>query len=148
MYSYVCFLITVPSGAATNITVEVLSSTSLLITWEPPPPSEHNGVITLYRVLVTSDSGQIRVYNVSADPLSLRIEGNVMVMHVRHLISLLLLLSLLFSLTGLEKYSQYGIQVAAVSSYGVGPSSASVSVRTNEDCKASLLLQQCIQVFS
>ena len=68
----------------------------------------------------------------------------MIVMHVQHLILLLVVLSLLFLLTGLEKYSQYGIQVAAVSSYGAGPSSASVSVQTNEDCKASLLLQQCI----
>ena len=77
---YVCFLIAVPSGAPTNITVEALSSTSLLITWEPPPPSQRNGVITYYRVLVTSDSGQMQVYNVSADQLSLRIKGN-MIMH-------------------------------------------------------------------
>ena len=78
---YVCFLITVPPGSPTNITVEALSSTSLLITWEPPPPSQHNGVITQYRVLVTSDSGQMQVYNVSADQLSLRIEGNVIIIH-------------------------------------------------------------------
>ena len=142
MYSYACFLLTVPSGAPINITAEALSSTSLLITWEPPPPSQHNGVITLYRVLVTSKSGLTQIHNVSAGLLSLRIEGNVMVMHVRH--PLLVLLSLLFSLAGLKKYSRYGIQVAAVSSYGAGPSSASVFVRTNEDCKASLLSQQCI----
>ena len=73
-----CTTITVPSGAPTNITVVALSSTSLLITWEPPPPSQRNGVITYYRVLVTNDSGQKQVYNVSADQLSLRIEGNVM----------------------------------------------------------------------
>ena len=78
---YVCFVITVLSGAPTNITVEALSSTSLLITWEPPPPSQHNGVITHYRVLVTSDSGQMQVYNVSADQLSLRIEGNMIITH-------------------------------------------------------------------
>ena len=50
----------------------------MLITWEPPPPSQRNGVITYYTVLVTSDSGQKQVYNVSADQLSLRIQGNVM----------------------------------------------------------------------
>ena len=50
----------------------------MLITWEPPPPSQRNGVITYYTVLVTSDSGQKQVYNVSAGQLSLRIQGNVM----------------------------------------------------------------------
>ena len=71
-------LITVPSGAPTNVTVEALSSTSLLITWEPPAPSQRNGVITHYRVLVTSDSGDTQVLDVSASILSREIEGNVL----------------------------------------------------------------------
>ena len=71
-------LITVPSGAPTNITVEALSSTSLLITWEPPPPSQHNGVITQYRLLVTSDSGETQVFEVPASILSHEIEGNIL----------------------------------------------------------------------
>ena len=71
-------LITVPSGAPTNITVESLSSTSLIITWEPPAPSQRNGVITQYRLLVTSDSGETEVYDVSGSLLSREIEGNVL----------------------------------------------------------------------
>ena len=71
-------LITVPSGAPTNITVEALSSTSLLITWEPPAPSQRNGVITQYRLLVISDSGETQVHDVSASILSREIEGNVL----------------------------------------------------------------------
>ena len=71
-------LITVPSGAPTNITVESLSSTSLMITWEPPAPSQRNGVITQYRLLVTSDSGETEVYDVSGSLLSREIEGNVL----------------------------------------------------------------------
>ena len=71
-------LITVPSGAPTNITVESLSSTSLIITWEPPAPSQRNGVITQYRLLVTSDSGETEVYDVSGSSLSHEIEGNVL----------------------------------------------------------------------
>ena len=71
-------LITVPSGAPTNITVEALSSTSLLITWEPPAPSQRNGVITRYRLLVTSDSGETQVFDVSASMLSHEVKGNVL----------------------------------------------------------------------
>ena len=71
-------LITVPSGAPTNITVEALSSTSFLITWEPPPPSQHNGVITQYRLLVTSDSGETQVFEVPASILSREIAGNIL----------------------------------------------------------------------
>ena len=79
MFSNVCMsLITVPSGAPTNITVEAISSTSFLITWEPPPSSQHNGVITQYRLLVTSGSGETQVFDVSASMLSHEIEGNVM----------------------------------------------------------------------
>ena len=79
MFSDLCMsLITVPSGAPTNITVESLSSTSLMITWEPPAPSQRNGVITQYRLLVTSDSGETEVYDVSGSLLSREIEGNVL----------------------------------------------------------------------
>ena len=79
MFSNVCMsLITVPSGAPTNITVEALSSTSLLITWEPPTPSQRNGVITQFRILIISDSGDTQVHNVSASMLSREIEGNVL----------------------------------------------------------------------
>ena len=79
MFSDLCMsLITVPSGAPTNITVESLSSTSLMITWEPPAPSLHNGVITRYRLLVTSDSGETEVYDVSGGLLSRKIKGNAL----------------------------------------------------------------------
>ena len=79
MFSELCMsLITVPSGAPTNVTVESLSSTSLMITWEPPAPSLRNGVITQYRLLVTSDSRETEVYDVSGSLLSREIEGNIL----------------------------------------------------------------------
>ena len=132
MFSDLCMsLITVPSGAPTNITVESLSSTSLMITWEPPAPSQRNGVITRYRLLVTSDSGETEVYDVSGSLLSREIEGNVLTWCRK--LSIVNLTS--FFPTDLEKYSQYGIQIAAVSSHGTGPPSPAVFVRTNEDCK-------------
>lgn len=34
-----------PSGAARNIKVEAMSSTQLVVTWEPPPTEEWNGVL-------------------------------------------------------------------------------------------------------
>ena len=65
--------------------METLSSTSLLISWEPPPPSQRNGVITQYRLLVTGDSGETQVLDVSASMLSREIEGNVL-MYCRKLL--------------------------------------------------------------
>ena len=58
--------------------ITVLSSTSLLITWQPPDEFEQNGIITgdqIQVLLYQNESSEM--YNVSGSTLSLRVEGNV-----------------------------------------------------------------------
>ena len=58
--------------------ITVLSSTSLLITWQPPDEFEQNGIITGYQIQVLLYQNETsEMYNVSGSTLSLRVEGNV-----------------------------------------------------------------------
>ena len=40
----------VPSAAPENLTGEAVSSTSITISWKPPPIEEQNGIIILYTI--------------------------------------------------------------------------------------------------
>ena len=66
----------VPSEGPRNVEVQVLSSHSVLVTWQPPRLSEQNGVIAGYSVQLTAlQSGNIEVYNLSRTASSQQIEG-------------------------------------------------------------------------
>ena len=65
----------VPSGEPTNVTIQVLSSTSILLKWEPPLFSEQNGVISGYTILVTLlQDGSVQPHLTTG--LSLQVEGD------------------------------------------------------------------------
>ena len=64
-----------PSGEPTNVTIQVLSSTSILLKWEPPQFSQQNGVISGYTVLITSlQDGSVQRHTTTG--LSLQSEGD------------------------------------------------------------------------
>ena len=67
---------TVPSGEPTNVTTNVLSSSSIRITWQPPEPSEQNGDISGYTIVLTLlPTGSPYVYSVSGNTFSHIAEG-------------------------------------------------------------------------
>ena len=67
---FMCLPLAVPSGAPTNVSVEVLSSNSIFITWQPPEPSQQNGVINGYTIRLTAlQDGSNHVYNLSGTVL-------------------------------------------------------------------------------
>ena len=68
-------LSTVLSGPPTNIVVEVLSSTSLRIMWDPPDPFEQNGPIIGYEIVLLVQNGSRVNYDTSSSTFSLQIEG-------------------------------------------------------------------------
>lgn len=47
------FLLTVPGAPPTNTTGSALNSTHVLLTWDPPPSDQINGVILGYRINIT-----------------------------------------------------------------------------------------------
>ncbi len=86
------------------------SSTSVLVSWEPPPRRNRNGVITSYRLNFTSDAefaiGGSR--DVNAPDTTMMIDG-------------------------LEEFVEYNFVVAALTSEGIGPFSNSTNATTFQD---------------
>ncbi|XP_047426142.1 netrin receptor DCC [Mugil cephalus] len=86
----------VPSAPPQNLTLEVVLSRSIKISWQPPPSHSQNGIIIAYKI-------KYRKTGSRGDQEA--IEPN----------------NLWYLFTGLEKGSQYSFQVAAMTSNGTGP---------------------------
>ena len=65
-----------PNGSPTNVMIEVLSSTSVVIKWGPPELLLRNGIITKYSLIVNFvKNDTVQRYTVPATTLSVQIEG-------------------------------------------------------------------------
>ena len=108
------FIFTAPVNSPQNVTVMLLSSTSINVTWEEVPPIDRNGIIIMYEVLYepleTETFGQL-----SSDT------GNTT--------------DLFILLEELHPFVNYSISVRAYTSVGNGPYSDVVVEATQEDCK-------------
>lgn len=57
-----------PSGPPLNLTGKAVSSTSIILFWEPPLISEQNGLIRYYNISITDSSiGTQNIYQVSSE---------------------------------------------------------------------------------
>jgi len=88
-----------------------LNSSSVFVTWQPPPPEHQNGIVTAYivRVSLVGNDTTPQYYNSS---------------------------SLSQTLVGLLPFSTYMVAVAAETEVGRGPFSSSFTIHTPEDGKA------------
>ena len=113
-YSIFYFLHTAPSAAPNDFNVETPTSTSLLLSWTPPPEDSQNGIIRSYVVNITRVDAvnDVMVHSTTASSL---IVG------------------------GLEPFTSYQCSVAAVT-INQGPFTISVVVQTLEDGKQTLFL--------
>ncbi|XP_061554467.1 netrin receptor DCC [Phycodurus eques] len=98
----------VPSAPPQNITLEVVLSRSIKVSWQPPPRSAQNGIISAYKI-------KYRKTGRRGDQEA--IEPN----------------NLWYLFTGLEKGSQYSFQVAAMTTNGTGPPSEWYTAETPEN---------------
>ncbi|XP_023194441.1 netrin receptor DCC [Xiphophorus maculatus] len=98
----------VPSAPPQNITLEVVLSRSIKVSWQPPPRSAQNGIITAYKI-------KYRKTGRRGDQEA--IEPN----------------NFWYLFTGLEKGSQYSFQVAAMTVNGTGPCSDWYTAQTPEN---------------
>ncbi|XP_063067047.1 netrin receptor DCC [Engraulis encrasicolus] len=98
----------VPSGAPQNISLEVVYSRSIKVSWLPPTVAMQNGFITGYKI-------RHRKTGRRGDQEA--IEPN----------------NLWYLFTGLEKGSQYSFQVAAMTANGTGPYSEWYMAETPEN---------------
>ncbi|XP_069483084.1 netrin receptor DCC isoform X2 [Ambystoma mexicanum] len=98
----------VPSATPQNISLEVVNSRSIKVSWLPPPSGTQNGFITGYKIRhkKTTRRGEMET-----------LEPN----------------NLWYLFTGLEKGSQYSFQVSAMTVNGTGPSSDWVTTETPEN---------------
>ena len=83
------------------------SSTSINISWSPPPEQDQNGVITAYDITYVTSGRNVMMNSTSGSTLSIE-------------------------LSELAKFSEYSISVAASTSIGGGPS-VSITVTTDTD---------------
>ena len=105
-----CYNSTVPSSPAQNVMVTSVNPASLMVSWDPPPMIDHNGLIT-YMIQYIRDG--------SSDMMSGNINNGT-----THTIS------------GLVAFVDYSVRVAAVNANGTGPpSNPPVVQRSGEDSK-------------
>ncbi|XP_048457494.1 protein tyrosine phosphatase receptor type Fa [Rhincodon typus] len=101
-----------PSAPPQDVHGFSISSTSIRVSWHPPPANSRNGVITKYSIIYqavdSEDNGKHVLDNIEADATSSVIED-------------------------LEKWTEYQVWVRAHTNVGPGPKSTPVSVRTDED---------------
>ncbi|XP_078801415.1 protein tyrosine phosphatase receptor type Db isoform X13 [Oryzias latipes] len=102
---------TPPSAPPQDISCTSPSSTSILVSWAPPPLEFRNGIITGYSIQYTTMEG---------NKTSKRIDGIPPE-------------SSPYLLENLEKWTEYGITVRASTEAGEGPESLQLLIRTEED---------------
>ena len=111
-FMHSCAYPTVPSAGVVDLTGVNTSSTSLLISWGPPPGPDRNGIIRAYNISYRLTSQDDSVY-------SDRVTNETMI-----------------ELQSLEKFRRYTVVVRPYT-IGAGPET-SVIVRTDSDCKLPL----------
>ncbi|XP_072129648.1 protein tyrosine phosphatase receptor type Fa isoform X2 [Mobula birostris] len=101
-----------PSAPPQDVHGVAISSSSIRVSWRPPPANSRNGVITKYSIIyqaVDSEDNKKHVLdNIEADATSSLVEG-------------------------LEKWTEYQVWVMAHTNVGPGPKSTPVIIRTEED---------------
>ncbi|XP_049734995.1 receptor-type tyrosine-protein phosphatase F isoform X4 [Elephas maximus indicus] len=101
-----------PSAPPQKVTCVSAGSTTVRVSWVPPPADSRNGVITQYSVAYEAVDGEDRGRHV-VDGISREHSS--------------------WDLVGLEKWTEYRVWVRAHTDVGPGPESTPVLVRTDED---------------
>ena len=109
---------TAPSAAPLNVTGVFTDSTSLRITWSPPPFPDQNGEIEAYNVTYQRTDG-INFTTSTIDSFIL--------------------------IPGLRPFTNYSVKVAAFTVY-IGPFSEPITVMTDSDSELYLVL--CNSLYS
>ena len=124
---YSCLIhYTAPSGAPVNIIAISLTSTSVQLSWNPPPADQQNGIITNYYINMTEVETGVAVQLTVTGPTMLLIDT-------------------------LHPYYVYNFFISAATVVGQGPYSTVFSIQAPEDGKsfkeASCLAAYCEVVY-
>jgi len=107
-----------PSAAPQSVEAVAINTSSILVTWRPPPDQHHNGVIIGYRVRYSLE------WTVQDDLSSEPPRDATTIMNTGSDRSCLI--------SGLATWTVYGIWVSAFTRAGEGPSSDVIVVQTEE----------------
>ena len=114
--------LTVPGGPPENFTVDVVSSTKIQLTWQPPPSEIQNGHVRLFTVSVfevqTNTTYSYTLHNQPSKDLTRQLKS-------------------------LHPFYEYVCSVAAIT-IGLGPYTSPLRVRTFEDGECLLSFHQLI----
>ena len=102
------FHYTVPSGAPENIVALSPTSTSVQLSWSPPPADQQNGIVTDYYINMTEVETGVTIQLTVTGATTLLIDT-------------------------LHPYYVYNFFVSAATVVGQGPYSTLFSIRTPED---------------
>ena len=102
----------VPNAPPDNVQAITRSSTAILVTWDPVPDIDRNGIITQYQV----EFNQNTFNEISTSNLTNTTGPQLML-----------------ELGGLEEYVEYSVRVRAYTSEGPGPFSVAEVNTTQED---------------
>ena len=105
-------LLLVPNAPPDNVQALTSSSTTILVTWDPVPEIDRNGIVTQYEV----EFNQSTFTDISSSNL-ITTNGSVLIVELQRL----------------EEYTEYSVRVRAYTSVGPGPFSVTVVTRTLED---------------
>lgn len=97
----------VPSQSPVDIASAILSSSSVSLSWNPPPSHSQNGIIISYHLNITS--------LINGHSIFLLSNGTTI------------------QIDGLTPYTRYSCLVAAQTNVGRGPYTTSISFTTKED---------------
>ena len=99
-----------PSAAPQNVATVVINSTSISVSWYPPPFLDQNGEIIGYQLMITNQN---------------RTNSQPMIFNVTNVTS--------YVATMLQEFEVYIIEIAAETAIGLGPFSEPVNNQTLED---------------
>lgn len=101
-----------PSGPPQEVKCHSPSSTSVLVSWRPPPVELQNGIITQYTIQYAAAEGEdTTTHQIASIPSE----------------------SSQYLLENLEKWTEYNVTVIAHTDVGAGPESLPQLIRTEED---------------
>ncbi|XP_078733019.1 receptor-type tyrosine-protein phosphatase delta isoform X3 [Lampetra fluviatilis] len=113
-----------PSAAPQDVSCSSPGSTSLLISWQPPPAHAHNGPIVGYAVRYRAlPDGQGQDGATREEAVEMGAAAGEAAARGE----------LLWTLQGLQKWTEYRVTVVAYTAVGAGPESRACTVRTDED---------------
>ena len=105
-----CIYFPIVPGEPQNLMIISPDSTSLMVSWEHPPPQDRNGIITDYLIYLQIRDGSEDIFmkNTNSNETTFTVEN-------------------------LEELTEYNISVAAVTSAGEGNENGKVIQRTLND---------------